>query len=173
MPAIAALPLTIAPEAPDDGPAIHRLTRDAFATAPHRSGTEAAIVDALRAADALTLSLVARESDALVGHVAFSPVAPESGGAGWYGLGPLSVRPDRQRSGIGTALVARGLALLRAAGAQGCVVLGEPAYYGRFGFTCDPLLTFPGVPPGYFQRVIFRGPAPTGAVAFHAAFGAG
>ena len=81
----------------------------------------------------LTVSLVA-ETDGLVGHVAFSPVLIADGSAGWYGLAPVAVLPEWQRRGVGAALIRRGLAILGARGAAGCVVLGDPAYYGRFGY---------------------------------------
>lgn len=159
-------------EGPADPPRIRSLTQAAFAGAPHSSGTEAAIVDALRATGALSLSLVAELEGAVVGHVAFSPVRIEGVDLGWLGLGPVSVAPSAQRRGIGTALVEAGLARIRADGAAGCVVLGDPAFYRRFGFTADPALRYGDVPPAYFQSQRFRGPAPRGAVAYHPAFGA-
>src|SRR5690606_20299677 len=110
------------------------LTAAAFAGVPYASGTEPAIIAALRAAGALRLSLVAAEGQELLGHVAFSPVIIGGRDRGWLGLGPLSVRPDRQRRGIGSALVRTGLERLRRDGAGGCVLLGDPAYYRRFGF---------------------------------------
>lgn len=119
-------------------------------------------MDSLRAANALTISLVAVENDEIVGHVAFSPVPIESGDGEWFGLGPVSVRPDRQGSGIGKALIESGLAQLGDNGANGCVVLGDPGYYARFGFASDPALRYAEVPAEYFQRIVFRGPAPTG-----------
>ncbi len=160
-------------EAPGDAGEIGALTRAAFADAPHSSGTEAAIVDALRAAGALTVSLVALEAGAIVGHAAFSPVKIDAAPGRWFGLGPVSVRPDRQGQGLGRALVAEGLHRLRALGADGCVVLGEPGYYCRFGFVSDPELRYGAVPAGYFQRIVFRGSPPTGEVAYHSGFGAG
>lgn len=161
-----------------DCAAIAALTTAAFRDAPHASGTEASIVDALRAANALTISLVASDDDGIVGHIAFSPVTivptkimPVTDR--WFGLGPLSVRPDRQRKGIGTALVETGLKQLRAMGVAGCVVLGDPAYYARFGFISDPLLRYADVPPQYFQRIVFKGAPPSGDVTYHSAFDAG
>lgn len=164
--------LALRPERPADPPRIRSLTQAAFAGAAHSSGTEAAIVDALRAAGGLSLSLVAELEGAVVGHVAFSPVRIEGAELGWLGLGPVSVAPTAQRRGIGTALVEAGLARIRADGAAGCVVLGDPAFYRRFGFTADPALRYGDVPPEYFQSQRFRGPAPRGQVAYHPAFGA-
>lgn len=165
--------MPIRPEQPADADAIRALTTEAFATAPHRSGTEAAIVDALRAAGALTLSLVAVEGNEIVGHVAFSPVTIDGAERGWFGLGPVSVRPRRQRGGIGSELIREGLRRLRAMGAEGCVLLGDPAYYGRFGFAADPALVLEGVPPEYFVRLGFGAAVPTGTMRYHAAFDGG
>ena len=164
--------MEIRPEHPGDIDAVRNLTTEAFKATAHSSGTEAAIIDTLRAADALTISLVAADGGEVVGHVAFSPVTINGENTGWYGLGPVSVSPDRQRKGIGQALIREGLAGLRRRGAAGCVVLGDPAYYGRFGFESDPELRYGDVPPEYFQRLAFTGAAPKGEVAFHAGFGA-
>ena len=153
-----------------DTAAIAAVTAAAFSDAPHSSGTEAAIVEALREAGALTLSLMAVEAGEVVGHVAFSPVAIDGAAGRWFGLGPVSVRPDRQRRGIGDRLIRAGLERLREDGAEGCVVLGDPAYYRRFGFQSDPELRFGGVAAEYFQRLAFTGSAPKGEVAYHPAF---
>ena len=166
--------MQIRPEQPADSDAIRALTTEAFATAPHSSGTEAVIVDGLRAAGALTLSLVAVEDDEksneILGHVAFSPVTIDGAERDWFGLGPVSVRPGRQRGGIGSGLIREGLRRLRENGAAGCVLLGDPAYYGRFGFANDPALVLEGVPPEYFMRVGFGAEMPAGTVCYHAAF---
>lgn len=162
--------MIIRPEHPLDIPAIRALITAAFAGAPHSSGTEAAIVDALRNARALALSLVAVDEEEVIGHAAFSPVAIDGQAGSWFGLGPVAVRPDRQRGGVGRTLIAEGLRQLRERGAKGCVVLGDPAYYGRFGFRADPALCYPGVPALYFQRLGFDGDGPTGTVAYHPAF---
>lgn len=159
-------------ERADDAIAIRTVTRAAFDGVPHSSQTEAAIVDALRAAGALTLSLVAEEGGDIVGHAAFSPITIDGAFQRWYGLGPVSVRPDRHKRGIGRALIDKGLAELRRLKAQGCVVLGDPAYYGRFGFRNDPGLRLPDVPPVYFQCLSFGGETPRGDVAYHPGFDA-
>lgn len=164
--------MEIRPEHPGDVNAIRSVTTKAFRNMAHSSGTEAAIIDALRAADALTISLVAIDGGRIVGHVAFSAVTIDGEDIGWYGLGPVSVSPDRQRQGIGQALIREGLAELRRRGAAGCVLLGDPAYYGRFGFESDPELRYGDVPPEYFQRLAFTDSVPKGEVAFHAGFGA-
>ena len=161
--------MQIRPETEADASAIAALTTAAFATAPHAAGNEAAIIDALRAAGALALSLVA-DAGGVVGHVAFSPVTIDGKDMGWFGLGPVAVAPDRQRQGIGAALIREGLARLAAMGAKGCVVLGDPGYYRRFGFEADPALVLPDVPPEYFMRLILAGTPPRGTVAFHPGF---
>lgn len=157
-------------ERSEDIPAIRDLIGHAFRSISHSDQTEAAIVDRLRSAGALTLSLVAVDGD-VVGHVAFSPVSIEGATGDWYGLAPLAVRPGRQGRGIGNALVREGLERLRAAGARGCVLLGEPDYYARFGFKTFPGLTLANVPPEYFLAFAFGGDHPEGSVLYHPAFG--
>lgn len=156
-----------------DAAAIQRVVSTAFATAPHAGGDEADVVEALRAAGAMTVSLVATAGDDVIGHVAFSPVRISSGARDWYGLGPLAVLPDRRRRGVGARLVEGGLEALRASGAAGCVVLGDPRYYGRFGFAHHPALSYPGPPPEYFQALALSDRVPSGVVAYHDAFGGG
>lgn len=162
--------MQIRPERPDDVGAIHALTRTAFEDMAHSEQTEAAIVDALRAAGALTLSLVAEEAGEIVGHVAFSPVTIDGVFHHWYGLGPISVRRDRRKAGIGRELIAAGVVELRRREAEGCVLLGEPAYYGRFGFRADERLRLPGLPPEYFLCLPFGAEVPHGSVAYHPGF---
>ncbi len=158
-------------EAPADVPAIEAVTISAFLHAPHSSHTEQRIVSALREAGQLMLSLVAVAEANVVGHVAASPVSISEGEPGWCGFGPISVLPSYQRRGVGARLMREALRILREKGAAGCVVLGEPAYYGRFGFRADRALVFPGVPPEYFQALSFGPSRPRGVVSYHAAFG--
>jgi len=162
--------MQIRPERPGDEAPIRALTEAAFKGRPYSNQTEARIVDGLREAGALTLSLVAVEGEEIVGHVAFSPVTINGEAGDWYGLGPVSVWPDRQRAGAGQALIREGLERLRAIGAGGCVLLGNPTYYGRFGFESDPNLSYAGAPPGAFQRLSLDGSRPRGGVTFHSAF---
>lgn len=164
--------MRIRPEQPEDIEAIRQITKAAFTPVEHSSQTEAAIVDALREAGALAISLVAVADGDVVGHVAFSPVAIDEADQGWYGLGPVSVRPDQQKRGIGGALIREGLSRLAQIGAKGCVVLGDPAYYGRFGFAHDPGLRFEGAPAEYFMGLAFDGVMPSGRVSYHAGFNA-
>jgi putative acetyltransferase len=164
--------MQIRQERPGDAAAIRFVTEAAFKDVPHSDETEAKIVDALREAGALYLSLVATEDTQIIGHVAFSPIHINAAPGAWYGLGPVSVRPDRQRGGVGQQLVQEGLKQLKVLNASGCVVFGDPSYYGRFGFECDPALFYADAPPGYFQRLAFDGNAPIGEVTYHAGFNA-
>jgi predicted N-acetyltransferase YhbS len=154
----------------EDIAAIAQLTEAAFENEEHSSHTEQFIVNALRRAGQLSVSLVGVENDAIVGHVAISPVTISSGVAHWYGLGPISVWPRRQGQGIGSTLMKAALAELQHLGAAGCVVLGSPGYYGRFGFKAHRGLELPGVPQEYFQAILFRGNPPVGVVRYHEAF---
>ena len=83
----------------------------------------------------------------------------------------LSLGDGWQGQGIGAALIREGLGRLEEHGAQGCVVLGEPEYYSRFGFAHDTMLTYPGPPADYFQRLVLCGDAPSGVVSYSKAFG--
>ena len=163
-------------ETPDDISAIEAVTIAAFANAPHTSHTEQFIVHALRAANELTLSIVAEELGRVVGHVALSPVTitDERGlkTDGWYGLGPISVLPPKQGQGIGSRLMQQALAELGALHAAGCVLLGDPAYYARFGFHAHEGLQLPGVPPAYFMVLALHGPVPEGIAQYSDAFSA-
>ena len=164
--------IEIRDETAADVAAIEAVTVAAFLHAPHTSHTEQFIVDTLRKAGQLTVSLVANVDGAVVGHVAISPVSISDGAAGWYGLGPISVAPEYQRRGIGSRLMREALRALREHGASGCVLLGEPGYYSRFGFRVDPNLSLPGVPPEYFQAISFGASHTRGIVSYHSAFNA-
>jgi putative acetyltransferase len=153
--------------------AIETLTAAAFMDAEHSSHTEQFIVNALRRAGALSLSLVAEQDGQLIGHASLSPVTVSDGTPGWYGLAPVSVLPTHQNQGIGSRLIRQLLAELPENGGAGCVVLGNPNYYGRFGFRAQAPLTLPGIPEEYFQVLPFGGgKLPQGTVAFHPAFDA-
>lgn len=164
--------VVIRPETAPDIDAIAAVTAAAFRAAAHASHTEHFIVAALRNGGALALSLVADMEGRVVGHVAASPVVLSDGGRGWFGLGPLSVHPAFQRRGIGKALMHAALDVLRECGAAGCVLLGDPVYYRRFGFAARPELVLPDVPPAYFQALSFDGSRPAATVSYHAAFAA-
>jgi putative acetyltransferase len=164
--------IEIAEETPSDMAAIRTVTISAFLHAQHTSHSEQLIVDALREAGQLTVSLVAKVDGTVVGHVAISPVSISDGATGWYGLGPISVAPEYQRRGIGSRLMREALHVLQGQGASGCVVLGEPKYYNRFRFAVVPNLMLPGVPREYFQALSFGASNPRGTVSYHAAFNA-
>ncbi|APY94014.1 GNAT family N-acetyltransferase [Burkholderia pseudomallei] len=155
-----------------DAAALARVIVAAFADEPQGGQFERRIVDALRADGRLSVSLGAVRDGRLVGHVAFSPVAIGAGGEGWHGLAPLAVWPGCQRQGIGAALVRAGLDALRRAGARGCVVLGEPAYYARFGFGPAGDIVFPQAPPDALMALPFgeHAPRPAGELRYHASF---
>ena len=161
----------IRPEEPRDAHRISEVITRAFTGAAHSDGTEAAIFQRLSSRLEAKASYVAVTAQGdIVGHIVFSEVRIDGEPCRWSGLGPLSVLPDWQGRGIGSALVERGLAELRGEWA-GCVVLGDPAFYGRFGFEHDPRLVYPGAPPEYFQRIVFSGAAPGGEVTYSPAFG--
>ena len=161
---------TIRDETESDLRDITAITRAAFEHHPYSRQTEAAIIRALRAAGALSLSLVAERDGQLVGHVAFSRATFTDGSADWYGVGPVSVRPDCQRQGIGTALMKAGVARLKALGARGCILVGDPAFYSRLGFRSDPALGHEGVPAEYVLALPFGKTTPRGTVHFHESF---
>jgi len=160
-------------ETPADIAAIHAVTAAAFKDAAHSSHTEQYIVDALRERGELVVSQVAVQDGQVIGHVAVSPVAISDGSEGWFGLGPISVDPPHQGLGVGAALMRAALDALQAIGAHGCVLLGEPAFYGRFGFHCVPGVVLPGVPAEYFQALLLQAPMPRGEVSYSPAFEAG
>ncbi len=118
-------------ETPDDIPTVRRVNEQAF-----DQSAEARLVDALRDHGAVTLSLVAERGGDIVGHILFSPahIVGDHGEADAIALAPMAVLPKHQRTGIGTAMVNRGLDLLRETGHGLVIVLGHPGYYPRFGF---------------------------------------
>ena len=157
-------------ELESDFEAIAAVTKAAFENHPHSNHTEQYIVNALRAAHALTVSLVAEVGGKVVGHIAFSPVTISDGSQNWYGLGPISVLPEFQKQGIGKSLIHEGLSLLKALGAKGCVLVGDPNYYERFGFRNLPNLILDGVPQDYFLALMFEQNGTRGVVVFHQGF---
>lgn len=151
---------------------IHEVTVAAFLEAPHTDHTEQFIVDALRKSGALSISLVAEDAGKLVGHVALSPVTISDGTDCWYGLGPISVLPSKQSKGVGSSLMKAAIHELNDLKANGCVLLGDPTYYNRFGFVSMDGLVLPGVPAEYFQALRLRGDLPQGTVTYHESFSA-
>ena len=162
--------IIIRDETSADVDAITEVTVAAFRTMEFGDHTEQFMIMALRAAKALTLSLVAELDGRVIGHVAFSPVTVSDGTARWYGLGPVSVLPKHHREGVGGAMIREGLARLKAMGVAGCCVVGHPEYYGRFGFEHVDGLGVEGVPPEAFFALSFDGRMPQGTMAYHEAF---
>lgn len=153
--------------------AIADVTVAAFESLAVSNHTEQFIIEALRVANALTISLVAEVDGRVVGHIAFSPVTISDGTQNWYGLGPVSVSPAYQRQGIGKALIKAGLSRLREMNGRGCCLVGHPDYYRQFGFTNISGLVLAGVPPEVFFALAFDGGEPQGTVLFHEAFQVG
>ncbi len=164
--------IKIRSETSADSRAIEAVTTSAFLNAPHTSHTEQHIVNMLRKAGKLAISLIAEADGTVIGHVAISPVSISDGASDWFGLGPISVIPEHQRRGVGSQLMREALHMLRERGASGCVVLGEPQYYGKFGFKADPNLVLRGVPPEYFQAISLDSSRPKGIVTYDEAFNA-
>lgn len=151
---------------------ISEITKAAFENLSISNQTEQFIINALRDANALTISLVAEAEKKVVGHIAFSPVTISDGSLDWYGLGPISVVPELQKQGIGKSLMREGLSLLKTLGAKGCVLVGDPGYYERFGFRSLPDLVIDGVPQQYFLALPFKESKTSGTVVFHEGFSA-
>jgi putative acetyltransferase len=150
--------------------AISEVTIAAFKNLPISNHTEQYIINALRNANALTISLVAEINRKVVGHIAFSPVTISDGSLNWYGLGPVSVLPEFQKQGIGKVLIREGLSLLKAQGGQGCALVGDPNYYKRLGFRNIPDLIHEGIPQEVFLALPFNKKIPQGTVKFHKGF---
>jgi putative acetyltransferase len=159
-------------ERPDDIDAIRSVVERAFAHHPHSQQTEHIIVRELRIAGQLILPKVGMLDGKIIGYATFSPVRLSPDHDGWYGLGPVAVDPVHQGVGFGSMLIESALEQLKRGGACGCVVLGEPRYYSRFGFVPEPNLTLEGVPPEYFLAQTFIGSVPAARVSYHAAFSA-
>ncbi len=163
--------LTIRPERPDDHDVLGDLIAAAFDGKPYADGDEAELLVALRDQQALTLSLVAELQGVVIGQAAFSPAVASDGAPEWHALGPVAVLPEHQRVGIGSRLVREGLERIREMGAAGCIVVGDPAYYTRFGWRVSPEHAPPGQPADYFMVQVLGGPPPEGPIAFHPVFG--
>lgn len=159
-------------EQPADGSVIYDLVARAFAPMPFSAGDEQDLVDALRNAGDLSLSLVAAaDSGSVIGHVGFSPVTIDGATCGWFQMAPVSVTPELQHQGIGSALILAGIEQLRAKGACGVAVVGNPVYYERFGFTViDGLAPDSAHDLPYFRVQVLSGAAPQGILRYAPAF---
>ena len=162
--------MIIRSETPEDITAISEVTIAAFSDHPISNHTEQFIINALRCANVLTISLVAEIDGKIVGHVAFSPIKISDGSTDWYGLGPVSVLPELQKQGIGTALILKGISMLKEIGGQGCALVGYPDYYKRFGFKNNPDLIHEGIPQEVFLVLPFGENIAKGKVEFHEGF---
>lgn len=163
--------ILIRSEKPIDIDAIEKVTLAAFTGKFSDNPTEHLIVNGLRDAGVLSLSLVAELNGKIVGHVAFSLVTINGENLNWYGLGPISVLPELQKQGVGSKLINEGLSAIRTLGAKGCVLEGSPLYYQRFGFKSYPGLIYEGSPaPEYFMALPFYENVPEGKVEYHKAF---
>ncbi len=154
----------------EDRATIRDITQRAFAPMPFSEGDEHDLIDKLRCADALAISLIAELDGVVVGQVTFSPAFAAEGSAGWYALGPIAVEPALQKVGIGRKLIESGIDALRERDAAGCVLVGNPALYSHFGFLPYPHLAPPGQPAEFFQILPLRVAEPSCVVDFHPLF---
>lgn len=162
--------ITIRNDTTYDAAVIREITIAAFESMEISSHTEQFIIEALRTANALSISLVAEVDDRVVGHIAFSPVTISDGSDNWYGLGPVLVLPQYQRMGVGKALIDEGLTRLMDLNAKGCCLVGHPQYYTKFGFENVSGLIVEDVPQEVFFALSFDGQFPQGIVTFHDGF---
>lgn len=149
--------------------AIRAVVTSAMKFLPQASGSEAEIIDKLRANDALSLSLVAEDRGEVVGYLAASD-ARVGVVTRWGLIGPLAVLPSRHREGIGSALMAEAILRLRAS-CKGAALVGDPGYYCRFGFRTFAKLSVGDCPPEFIQALPFDGSEPEGELIHHPAFG--
>jgi putative acetyltransferase len=168
--------IDVRPERPDDRAAVAAVVREAFRS---HGPLVAVFVDAIRKSESYVpeLALVAVDDSGVVGHVMLSWVPLEGSARDRIlNLTPLAVRPDRQREGVGTRLVASVVALAEAAGEPAVVVEGVPEYYPRFGFERASALGFrpphDGIPDAAFmvKRLVAWDPAVAGRVVYPPAF---
>lgn len=165
--------VTIRPERLADHAVVGDLITTAFAGMPYADGDEAELVETLRRENAISVSLVAESSGAVMGQIVFSPAFAPDGAEIWYALGPVAVHPAHQRAGVGSKLVRAGLQAITQLGANGCILVGNPAYYVRFGFALAPANAPVGEPAEFFMvKLLGRTPQPSGAISFHRAFAA-
>lgn len=145
---------------------IYKVTETAFKLMPFSDGSEPDCIDKLRADGDLTVSLVAIIDDVIIGHIAFSPVFFDGTHQNWFGLGPVSVSPNNQKQGAGSALIIEGLEQIKQLGARGCVLIGDPGYYHRFGFLNDGRITYRDLASEYVQWLSFGEDKPSGVLTY-------
>lgn len=161
---------TIREERSADQKAIRSLTEEAFRGRPYADGDEQDVIDRLRKAGVLSLSLVSVLGNEVVGQITFSPAALEKNTGIWFALGPVAVLPAHQGQGIGSALINQGLTRIEDQGALGCILTGNPAYYQRFGFVVSPVNCPPNEPGEFFMLKLLSPVQPVGRFSFHPAF---
>ena len=161
---------TIRAETPNDIDSIYDVTELAFRGRPYADGDEQDVVNRLRDANSLVLSLVAEVGARVVGQITFSEANNSDQSGPWFALGPVSVIPELQTQGIGSALINQGLAEIEGRGALGCILTGNPDYCRRFGFELCPSNVPTNEPPEFFMRKIFGPSSPIGSFQFHSAF---
>jgi putative acetyltransferase len=123
--------MDIRPATPADHLAIHDVNHAAFGRED-----EADLVDRLRRDGEALMEIVAVEEGRVIGHILFSRMTVEPGRPVTIAaLAPVAVEPGRQRHGVGSAMVRRGLEACAQAGIQAVIVLGHPDFYPRFGFS--------------------------------------
>jgi putative acetyltransferase len=152
-----------------DPPAIRAVVTEAMKMLPQSTGKEAAIIDRLRADNALSLSLVAEDGGEVVGYLAVSQ-ARIGVVSGWGLIGPVVVKPLRQGQGIGSALMAEAILRLETS-CKGAALVGDPGYYSRFGFRAFANLRLGDCPPQFVQALPFNAIEPEGELIHHSAFG--
>ena len=126
---LSSMAFLIRPEDLNDHAAIDTLNREAF-----ESNVEADLVQLLRDRGELSISLVAIDDFAIVGHVAASEVSVQDKNIHMVGIGPIAVSVFHRKQGIGASLMQAILNVAKEEGFKSAVVLGDPKYYGRFGF---------------------------------------
>lgn len=162
--------LVVRGEGPNDINAIHDLTKRAFHGKPYSDGDEQDLVNSLRDAGVLTISLVADDAGMILGHVAISPAFARDGSDGWFALGPIAVEPTRQRQGVGGRLIKDSMERLIATKAQGCILIGDTKYYPRHGFVPRPDLAPDDQPSQNYMVRALNGQTPDTVVDFHPIF---
>lgn len=162
--------IIIRSETEADIQAIIDVTKAAFENHPFSQQTEQFIVTALRNAGNLAISLVAEDNGKIIGHIAFSPAQISNEIGSWFALGPISVLPEYQNKGIGSSLLKDGLKRLKTLGARGCVLVGDPKFYERFGFKSYRELTYDEIPQENVMALSFDNRTVSGEIRFHKAF---
>lgn len=162
---------TIRKERRGEEAAIHALTVRAFAGHPYSDGDEQDVIDRLRGDGDLLLSLVADEAGTIIGQITYSRAILSNGEGGWMVIGPIAVDPAHQGKGVGRALMYAGEEAMRAMGAKGITVLGDPQLYRRFGYIQHTPLTLEGELGEFLQVKTFGAAIPTTTLTYAPAFG--